>query len=810
MRFTIERLRVVILIAGALLIAALAVLFIADKWKHSLNRHDLPKRLGVDIQQEENGFTFTQARGGHTFFKIDASKVVQLKQGYAMLHDVRIVIFDADGHPADQIQGSEFEYNQRAGTAKAKGPVEIALVRPASASSSSPDQGSPAAQVHVKTSGLVFDQNSGLASTSEPVEFVLAQGTGSADGATFDSEQGLLILDHAVKMSLRRGADTAELQAAHAEFERAGQACRLTGSTLRDRGSQLQSAMATVHFRNDGSAAQLEAERGLSMTSATGNRVTAQAGTLQFDTGNHPQHGVLQGGVTLDAVTQDRTLNASAPTATLEFKPEGILRQVHLERGVRMSSESRQASSHGTMRSHATWNSPVADLEFHETGHGGVELAAIHGSGGVVVQDRTQRTNGVVTPSSLEADDLSGTFGPGSVLTTMTGTGHAQMEQTTASGVKETTSGDRLVAQFATQKQGSSQLATPMGGAQIESVVVEGNVVLTEIPPASAGKQTASPSRATASKAVFQSASGRIELTGSPHVDNGDLQLSARTIDFAQATGDAQARGDIKASWLGGSNPAPGRLTDASPGAGALGEQGPTHAIADEADLHQSAGEVELRGHARLWQASNSVSAPVILLNRTKQTLLARAAGPAEPVQVVMVSATGLSGGKQPRSSGPSVIRLRGGDLKYSAEERKAVIHGGVLDRVVVESAGMQSTSNDAEVYLLRPGNHAGRNGAPAQVDRLDASGRVSLNAQGRIGTGERLEYTSDSGNYVLTGTPSHPPELVDPVRGSVTGQALIFNSRDDSVRVESAKGQTTTETAAPGGWKRRSKAPVK
>lgn len=810
MRFTIERLRALILIAGVLLIAALTVLFVTDKWKHPLNRRDLPKRLGVNIQQEQNGFTFTQARGGHTFFEIDASKVVQLKQGYATLHDVRIEIFDASGRPADYIQGNEFEYDQHAGTAKANGTVEITLTRPGSATSSSSGQGVHAEQVHVKTSGLVFDQNSGLATTSDPVEFALALGAGSADGATFDSEQGLLVLDHAVKMTLRRGAEMAELQAAHAEFERARQACRLTNSILRYRGSELQSVMATVFFRDDGSAAQVEAEQGFSMTSAAGDRVTAQRGTLQFDEGNHPQHGLLQGGVILDAVAQDRSMHASAPTAVLEFKPEGILRQVHLERGVKMSSESRQASSHGAVRSHTTWDSPMADLVFRDAGRGQVELAVIHGSGGVVVKDQTQHASGSVTPSGLAADDLSGTFGPGSVLSAMTGTGHAQMEQVTASGVRETTSGDRMVAHFAAQRQENGQLATPMGSAQIDTATVEGNVVLSEIPPAGKGKQPSSPSRATASKAVYESASGKVELTGSPHVDNGDLQLSAREIEISQITGDAEARGDIKASWLAESASTSSEPTGAVLGTGGLGGQGPTHAIAENAVLHQSAGEVELRGHARLWQASNSVSAPVIILNRTRQTLVARAGGPAEPVQVVMLTAAGSGGVNQAHSTGPSVIRIRGGDLKYSAGERTAVIQGGTLNRVEVESVGMQSSSNEAEVHLLPPGNHGGRNGVSAQVDQFVASGRVSLMAEGRTGTGERLEYTSDSGEYVLTGTPSHPPELADPVRGRVAGQALIFNTRDDSVKVTSAKGQTTTETAAPGGWKGRSKAPVK
>jgi hypothetical protein len=39
---------------------------------------------------------------------------------------------------------------------------------------------------------------------------------------------------------------------------------------------------------------------------------------------------------------------------------------------------------------------------------------------------------------------------------------------------------------------------------------------------------------------------------------------------------------------------------------------------------------------------------------------------------------------------------------------------------------------------------------------------------------------------------------MTDPVRGTVTGEALIFRSGDDSVSVEGGGRKTTTETTAP------------
>ncbi len=81
-----------------------------------------------------------------------------------------------------------------------------------------------------------------------------------------------------------------------------------------------------------------------------------------------------------------------------------------------------------------TWRSPVADVAFRDAGHGKVEPATIHGTGGVVVTGESQRGNAAPIPSRLAADELTGEFGPNSSLTSMTGTGHAGIEETTANG----------------------------------------------------------------------------------------------------------------------------------------------------------------------------------------------------------------------------------------------------------------------------------------------------------------------------------------------------------------------------------------
>jgi lipopolysaccharide export system protein LptA len=82
-----------------------------------------------------------------------------------------------------------------------------------------------------------------------------------------------------------------------------------------------------------------------------------------------------------------------------------------------------------------------------------------------------------------------------------------------------------------------------------------------------------------------------------------------------------------------------------------------------------------------------------------------------------------------------------------------------------------------------------------SQVSKIVARGTVQLEQPGRRGTGDELIYTAADGKFILTGTSAAPPHLSDQVRGTVTGNALIFNDRDDSVVVSGGASKAVTQT---------------
>ena len=814
MRLTIERMRTVVLMAGILLVVALGVFLAIGRWRSPFSRRDLPKRLGINIQQEANGFTHAQFRSGRAIFKITASKVEQLKDDRFRLHTVKIEMYGANDGGANRIEGDEFEYDQQTGIAKAAGPVAITLTRPSSKDSNHPPasttQGAadktktdPSAkpdsgEIHVRTSGLTFDQNSGVASTSQRVDFDVAQGSGSSIGASYDSQNGRLVLDHDVVLNTIRGADPVALRAQHGEFEQGDQICRLNAAVAKYRDGEARAGYATIHFRDDGSAERLDASKSLVLTSATGGSLTAPNGMLLFDEQSNPKHGHLEGGVVIDSEQNGNSFHGTSPTAELEFNAAGMLSHAHLERGVNFSSRQQAAA----IQVERNWTSPVADLEFNSTGKSQLALSRIHGTGGVVVSGESRR-NGAVSPSRMAADDVTGTFAADSILTTAVGVGHASIAQTTPAGMHQATSGDRLEAHFAPLTSPDTKANTldkSSRSSRVESATVAGNVVLVQESVAHQDASAPPPLRATAALAVYEDTGEWLHLSGSPRVENGGLQLAANKIDFSQASGDAFAHGDVKATWFGNEDGASAKRASSADNQKppTLGAQGPAHVVSKEAHLRQPSGEATFTGQARLWQQGNSVAAPVIVLDRTKQTLVARTADPSEPVKVALVTSATPGAGKSGKPGTPSVVRVQGSDLRYSDAERKAVMRSGPAGNVVAETGAATTRSSEVELILLPPGNHAAANGAAAQVDRMTASGNVTIDSMGRKGTGDQLVYSGESGEYTLTGSAATPPRLTDPIRGTVTGEALIFNSRDDSVNVEGGGHATMTETTVP------------
>jgi lipopolysaccharide export system protein LptA len=279
-------------------------------------------------------------------------------------------------------------------------------------------------------------------------------------------------------------------------------------------------------------------------------------------------------------------------------------------------------------------------------------------------------------------------------------------------------------------------------------------------------------------------------------------------------TGNATATGDVKATY----HEVKGQQGKGQKNVGFAGT-GPVHVVADHARLDHATDVTTFYGkageQARLWQGNDSVSAPVLELSRAHGTLSAHGQGSAPAVNAVFTSsqtnrqtnpqadsvANSKANAKAPAPAAPSVVRLQSRTLFYAENDHKAVFSGGVVAQTssgILHSSFMDLYFSQGPSAAKAPDQQGSQKspGAPSEsVSKIVARGAVQLEQPGRKGTGEELTYTAADGKFVLTGTGAAPPRLSDQARGVVTGAALIFNDRDDSVVVSGGASNAVTQT---------------
>jgi lipopolysaccharide export system protein LptA len=798
MRITPASLRSWILVLTGVLVAAIALFLAYGRWQVRRLGHDKLAGLASTVQQSTDGFTHSESRGGHTFYTLHASKAVQFKSdGHAELHDVSITLYDAQGAAANRIYGSEFDWDPVNGVARAMGEVQIDFQ--GTAASGPQTDKAPAEEdeskntVHVKTSGLVFNKKTGQATTTEKLEFRLAEAAGSAMGASYDSQTGILVLDADVAFNSSVGGKPLQVRARHAQFDRASRLLYLLADMIDYADSHSSSDQATVSFRADGSAYQVEGQGNVILKGSEGQQINTRKAHIDLGPRSEPQQAIADGGLLYVANNAARLLHGTASSATLSFGPQSTIRHAQLRDAVSLVDEEKLPRANPTKQ-----NEPVTttrqmgaakvDVDF-APGAGSPTAEHVLAVGGARLNLHEIYAKTPPQDTTVQGDQLFATLVDGEVLSSLRGTGHTSLAVVSPNGDKQTSTGDNLLLTFA-----APPLTTPQGkgahpnsptaqpAAQLQSAVQLGNVTLVQEPAAKAGGPTPPATTATADRASYDAATQVVQLTGNPRVHDASGDLTALFMEIDRNTGNANATGGVKATYRQASGQQNVTFTGT----------GPVHVVADHAHLDHKADLTTFYGTpqslARMFQGSDSVSAPVLELSQSRATLAAHGP-PGDAAAVTAVFTTSSSNAKSP----PSVIRLQSRTLVYADKEHKAVFSG----KVVAQTATGVLHSSFMDVYF------SSASGAPAasmtqqgsQVSKIIARGAVELQQPGRKGMGEELEYTAQDGKIVLTGTPAAPPHLTDQVRGTVTGNALIFNDRDDSVMVSGGPSKAVTQT---------------
>ena len=821
MPVTTARARTWIALLAGLLIIVIAGFFLYGRWQGRRFGGDVPDGLSSSIQQSTEGFTYSESHGGHTIYTLHAAKAVQFKStGHAELHDVSITLYGAQGTASSRIYGSNFDWDPVNGVARAMGEVQIDFQGSTGAGAQGGKAPAEEAEgkntVHVKTSGLVFNKKTALASTTERIEFHLAEAAGSATGASFDSQTGVMVLVADVAFNSSVNGNPLTVHARHAQYDRASHLLYLVQDSTDYADSHSSSDQATIAFRADGSAYQVEAEGNVILTGSDGQRINTRQAHIDLGPKSEPQQAILNGGLLYVSEDSARLLHGSASSGTLMLGPQTTIKHAQLRDAVSVVDEEKLPPVPSTADK-AKQNPPQSTTR--QAGATQIDIDFVPGPdrrpmaqhilavGGAHLNVHTIYTKSPPEDSTVQGDQLFATLADGEVLSSLRGTGHTSLELVSPSGEKQSSTGDNLLMTFVPpppaaagkrpNKAPDGPVAQP--AAELQSVVQVGNVTLRQQPPPPDKPNGAAPaiSTATAQRAAYDATTQLVQLSGDPRIHDPDGELSATLVEMQRLTGNADATGGVKATYQQAKGQQGMSLTGS----------GPVHIVADHAHLDHTAGLTTFFGkpgaQGRMWQGSDSIAAPVIEISRAHGTLAAHGSGgDAAAVNAVFTSVPSATSPAKPapaRTTQTSVVRLQSRTLLYAENEHKAVFSGAV----VAQTPSGSVRSNFMDVYFSpAPGTQPAGNApsqqasqASSQVSKIVARGAVQLEQPGRKGTGEELTYTAADGKFLLTGTSTAPPRLIDQMRGTVTGTALIFNDRDDSVIVSGGASQAVTQT---------------
>ncbi|HEY7615325.1 MAG TPA: LPS export ABC transporter periplasmic protein LptC, partial [Terriglobales bacterium] len=330
--------------AGAIAVAVIvAGAYFLARWRFRQTLKEIPGKINVQVQQTAEGFTVSKSEEGRTLFTIRAGKAVQYKQeGHAELHDVSITVYGHDSQRFDQIYGSDFDYNPQSGIVTAKGEVQIDL-QSNPAGLAQPDQTAPKElknPVHVKTSGLIFNQRTGDAYTQQKVEFRIPQAAGSALGATYTAKDGVLEMGSQVK-ALLSGPTAGTLDATHAVIRKSSHQIELDRPQMVNGEKQFESDRATIFLREDSTVERILGVGDVRIRVAGRTPMQARSERAElFMTEEHAnlRTAVLSGNVQMEG-SGAQSIQGSAGRVVLNFSGKNLLATARAEEGVRLMQQ---------------------------------------------------------------------------------------------------------------------------------------------------------------------------------------------------------------------------------------------------------------------------------------------------------------------------------------------------------------------------------------------------------------------------------------------------------------------------------------
>jgi lipopolysaccharide export system protein LptA len=823
--------------AIALLVAAsVAGVYLHRAYLARRERASAPPALPASVEEHSAGFSFSKVEGDRTIYTVRAANATQFKDGNRnLLEDVWITSYGQQGDRNDTLRTKSCDYvsasSSAAGSASSSssagsvgtmvcaGDVEIDLESASDAKtnpSAANGEPSPAAHIlHVSTSNLSFEQDSGVASTDHAVKFRFPGGTGKALGLRFDSQQGELNLAHDVEIVMQPQGPPAAQAAPPTE---ATQPANSTGSPIVIRGQSM------VYSHTDGIAHL----RGPAEIQDGASTLTAQAIALALDENFHAQRAVASGQPELRQADPLRQIATSANEFTALFTPSGSIGRIIGAGNVRATSQGRGqqdefdaahveiemtpatgqprflTASGGTKgtahvgNTTRTFSTAALEMNFTQPAahHGSAQLELVHtlapataewiapADANAAASHASAAPAAAPMQTTMQTTRMSGQtldlhFAPDKQIDRLTGIGGVEIDQDLgAAGTRASTS-QNLDAHF----DNAGDWTTLEQSGRVHYRDAQGT--------------------AESDHAHLDHATNTTTLAGSVVLTDPNSRTTAETATFAQDTNVLHAEGRVITA----------ELANAARPAANFSDQ-PARVSADHLVTERAAGHATYTGHARLWQGDSVMQADSIELDHPAQTVTAlghvravfpaAAWTPAQPTQADAKPAGSAPTQKTAAQKSPpqkasssakpaaaSAAAPQPEDLWHAQGDRLTYWSQKSLGRLEGNaSADSQEASIRAPTidFLFAPTDANNPSGQKQLVQTI-ATGGVSVRQLDRRGTSQRADYTVADRKFVLSGG---PPVLRDDSGNSTTGRQLTFIFADDTIVVDSEEGTRT------------------
>ena len=738
---------------AGLLVLVVTGVYLQRLWQAKQVEKKAPPPVPPTVEQRSAAFSFSKVEGRHTVFTVRASQATQYKEGSRnLLEDVSITVYGKRGERRDTLRTRACDFVSSTGKINCAGDVLIDL------QDGRKPGGGPV--VHVATSSVSFERDSGEVQTEKPVTFRWPAGEGSAMGARYSSNSGMLSLENDVALSLSSASPAGpgrlvasqenplRVNSARMEFRRDARTVQLVGTVH---------AQQAVHELNaETLLLELDADLHARRLVASGHpqiRETGLQGPIMLDADEISASLTPDGWVETAVATGSVRGSRSTPAGSDEIRAGRLLLATFPERN---QPHVLTVDGGVTMNSRAA--APDGDARHLETQALEVRFAA-----GPRSQPPRLESARTLAPARAEWQTVSAVNGkPVPQRTNMKGQeislafdGQNQVRQLASTGGVEVT---RQLGDGPQQTTQSHELTTKFSSGGEWSVIDQSGAVQFR-----EGQRAAQ-----AEHAHLDRAANSATLTGSVVLTDAATRTTAQSATFRQGSNELRADGNVLSTELrADTSTFPNFAPEAA------------HISADHLVADSARGHAVYSGKGRLWQGGSVIEAETIDLDNPSRMLVARERVRAVFPQTAWSPRPGQTA--RPARSGPELWRAQGGSLTYWGAESRARLE----EDARAESAEGAIRANQMDLFF----SATAPTPSSQQLTRAVATGNVTVQQMDRRGTSNRAEYTASDGKFVLS---EGKPTLYDSTGDTTSGRQLTFYFADDNIVVDSEEGSRT------------------